>query len=151
MPCWQGCVNETISDVWCHVVDVTPKTRWTFIEIVDAAGNRGVGEATVAGRDTELSRTLEAHRHALVGRTAAVSELAPMRAAATALPDFAVVSALDQALCDLAGQRSQKSVADVLGGRRRERVDVYANVNRATALRTPDGFAAVAARAVAEG
>ena len=67
------------------------------------------------------------------------------RVAATAF------SAIEQALWDLAGKAVDAPVHDLSGGRLRRRLPVYANVNRATAERTPDGFAASARQAVDDG
>ena len=61
-----------------------------------------------------------------------------------------IVSALDQALWSLQAQRTGQSLAQMLGVRR-ERVPVYANINRRTRQRSPDDFAASAQAAVAAG
>jgi galactonate dehydratase len=60
-------------------------------------------------------------------------------------------SAIEQAMWDLAGKVVGLPVSELIGGSVRERLPVYANINRATRLRTPAGFAGSAAKAVAEG
>jgi galactonate dehydratase len=60
-------------------------------------------------------------------------------------------SAIEQALWDLAGKALEVPAFTLFGGAVRRRIPVYANVNRATSPRTPDGFAAAARRAVADG
>src|SRR5206468_4610605 len=64
---------------------------------------------------------------------------------------FSVVSALDQAVWDLAAQQRGVSVSNSLGELRREKIPVYANINRGIASRTEEGFAVQAGRAVADG
>jgi galactonate dehydratase len=60
-------------------------------------------------------------------------------------------SAIEQALWDLAGQALGVPTYALFGGKVRDAVPVYANVNRAATPRTPAGFAAAARRAVADG
>ena len=60
-------------------------------------------------------------------------------------------SAIEQALWDLAGKALDVPTYVLLGGKVRNGLPVYANINRATNPRTPDGFAAAAKRAVADG
>jgi galactonate dehydratase len=70
----------------------------------------------------------------------------PRRVAATA------ASAVEQALWDLRAQHEGVGLATLLGAAPEvESVPLYANVNRATVDRSPAGFAANTARAVAEG
>src|SRR5512138_955231 len=67
------------------------------------------------------------------------------------LAAHAVLSAFEQALWDLAGQEAGRPIHALLGGALRDRVPLYANINRGANPRTPEGFAAAARRAVAEG
>jgi galactonate dehydratase len=60
-------------------------------------------------------------------------------------------SALEQAMWDLTGKALGVPVHTLLGGALRTSLPVYANINRATTTRTPDGFAATARRAVGDG
>lgn len=63
-------------------------------------------------------------------------------------PVMYALSGLDIALWDLAGKAAGKSVADLLGGKRRDRLKAYASLLRYS---NPDLVARNAARAVAEG
>jgi galactonate dehydratase len=60
-------------------------------------------------------------------------------------------SAIEQALLDLTGKALGVPVSTLLGGRVRDELAMYANVNRATKPRTPAGFAAAAKAAVGDG
>jgi galactonate dehydratase len=64
-------------------------------------------------------------------------------------------SSVERALWDLAGKAldvpTYVPTYVLLGGKVRSRLPAYANINRATSPRTPDGFAAAARRAVADG
>ncbi|HEX8012737.1 MAG TPA: enolase C-terminal domain-like protein, partial [Casimicrobiaceae bacterium] len=134
-----------------HELRVSPKTVWSFVELVDAAGRVGVGEATLAGRERQMRLALQRCTPAVLKLAPAKVDLAPARAGARSLPEFAVVSALDQAVCDLLAQQQGISVSTLLGGARRKKVRAYANINRGIESRTPAGFAARARSAIADG
>jgi galactonate dehydratase len=72
-------------------------------------------------------------------------------AAAGGLLSATAYSAIEQALWDLAGQVLEVPTYSLFGGKVRDRLPVYANINRATTPRTPEGFASTAERAVAHG
>ena len=149
----QNPVEETkgarIAQVSLWVFDVTPRTRWSVLEMVLSDRTRGFGEATLGGREAELAAAL-----ARIAGGLAVSggpELDLQLSAASPLPDAAIVSALQQAHVDAQARRRNQSVADHLGIRKRDAAPVYANVNRRTENRTPKGFAASARKAVEAG
>ncbi len=135
----------------CHAAQVTAKTLWTFVELTDAHGNVGVGEATLPNPDPALDDHLVRYGERVVGQRVDDVDFDDARAAARTLPEFAAISALDQAIVDLLARSRGKSAADVLGGRRRDALVVYANVNRTTTVRTAAGFASAAGRAIADG
>ena len=54
-------------------------------------------------------------------------------------------------MCDLIGKGLEVPSYQLLGGKCREKIRLYANINRATLDRSPVGFATNAERAVAEG
>ena len=66
------------------------------------------------------------------------------------IEEASVVSALDQALWSLHAQLRERSLGQVLGIKRAA-VPVYANINRRTEQRTPEGFAASTEVAMAAG
>jgi galactonate dehydratase len=127
---------------------ISPKTVWTFLKVSDSDGRIGTGEATLGGREAEVAAA--ALRGSLVGTSAVPADLARPVVGGD-LPEAAVASALDQALWDLAGQRAGKPVWQLLGPTRRTRIPLYANINRRTIDRRPDGFAASTHHALAAG
>ncbi|MBL8690848.1 MAG: mandelate racemase/muconate lactonizing enzyme family protein [Rhodospirillaceae bacterium] len=129
---------------------ISPKTIWTFVQVTDADGRTGTGEATLNAREADLVAEVARLKPYLVNRPA---EPAPLD---VPVPDGGVVeasvsSALDQALWDLKGQREGKPVWQLLGPVQRRRVPLYANINRRTVDRRPEGFAASARHAAAVG
>ena len=128
-----------------HAVQVTPKTQWVFLEIQTKSGLSGIGEASLNNRETQVLARAEAMAGALIGQSE------PVLPAPNSLVDAAAVSALDQALWDIRGKRDGRRVADLLRGTRRTSIPVYANINRRTLDRSPEGFASSARDALAAG
>jgi galactonate dehydratase len=139
-------------------VHVNQRGDWLFVLVRTDAGLTGLGEASHGGAAPERDRLVAALVHELaaprlVGRDprqvrAAVAALAPL---ADGLPGWTALSGIEQALWDLAGQAANLPVWQMLGGAVRDRIELYANINRATVDRSPAGFAASARAAVAEG
>jgi galactonate dehydratase len=133
------------------VAEVTPKTRWIFLEATTASGLRGVGEATLGGADQAVIAAMAA----LAPLALALPDASPDHLPAThplpALPEAAAFSALDQALWDIAARRQGKTVHQALGEACRGRIPLYANINRRTLDRSPAGFAQSVRDAVAVG
>jgi galactonate dehydratase len=131
------------------IVDVTPKTRWSFVEAVDNEGRIGTGEASLLGHEAHLVEAFRRNAGGFLGRVLGADGL-PVASIPAALPAAAIHSAIDQALWDLAAQRRGIGLADLLG-RKRQTVNVYANINRRTTARSPDAFAESARLAHAAG
>lgn len=130
-------------------VHVNHRGDWVFVHVNTDEGLRGLGELR-AGRDGRLAALRELEK-SLVGRD-------PRRISAIfhehARPDhdhLCALSAVEQALWDLLGKSLNAPVHALLGGACRPDVRLYANINRATTDRTPDGFARNAAAAIAGG
>jgi galactonate dehydratase len=141
-------------------VAVNHRGDWLCVRLLTDEGLSGLGEASHGGggahRDVIVAAILtEQCRPLLIGADprAPLAALAPLQAlqAGQGLAYATALSACEQALWDLAGQAAGVSVARLFGGPLRERIPLYANINRATTERTPEGFARNAAAAVAEG
>ncbi len=139
-------------------VRVNQRGDWLFVRLTTDAGLVGLGEASHGGagpnRDALVAAILTRQclpvlaghdpRAVLIARAA----LAPV---ADGIAGRTAVSACEQALWDLAGQAAGMPIHRLLGGPTRERIPLYANINRATVERTPRAFAHNAAAAAAEG
>lgn len=141
-------------------VAVNGRGDWLFVRLATDEGPIGLGEASHGGagarRDAIVAAILEEQCRPLLVNAdpraplAALARLRPL-VAGQGLAHATALSACEQALWDLAGQAAGVPVARLLGGPLRERIPLYANINRATEERTPEGFARVAAAAAAEG
>src|SRR5437764_10233544 len=143
--------GPVVEEARWYQLRVSPKTVWSFIELADADGRTGVGEATPGQREPEMRNAARRFQAVVIGRAPADTDLDSVRVVARSLPEFAVVSALDQAIWDLAAQQRGVSLSSALGEVRREKIRVYANINRGITSRTEEGFAVQARRAVADG
>lgn len=142
-----------IAQVTFHGCNITPKTNWCFLEVTTADGLTGLGECTLANHEALLAAEAARLAARVSGQDARdrnrLARLLPH--APGGLVAATILSAFEQALLDLAGQRAGEPLHRVLGGALRDAVPLYANINRGADPRTPEGFAAAAARAVAEG
>jgi galactonate dehydratase len=138
-----------VASVAAVSIRVTPRTTWTFARAAADDGAEGWGEGTLEGRAHEVESEIQAFDAPLRGR-----EIAPpidLGAIPEDIVQAAAQSAVDQALWDLAARAADRPLAALLGGARRSRIELYANINRGTVDRSPAGFAARAAEAAALG
>ena len=142
-----------IADIRARVFNVSEKTNWFFVSVHTEDGAVGWGEASLNGREPEIEAALKRRATECVGLQieAAASRLEVDPAAEGGLAANAAVSAIQQALIGLQAEREGKPVHALLGPLVRSEVPVYANINRATSVRTPAGFVATALRAQALG
>jgi galactonate dehydratase len=142
-----------IESVAFRGINVTPRTNWCFLEVRTADGRTGIGECTLANHEAVLAAEAERLAATATGADARhrnrLARLIPH--APGGLVATTILSAFEQALADLAAQRAGEPLHLFLGGALRDPVPLYANINRGATPRSPDGFAAAARRAVAEG
>jgi len=146
------------------VVRVNQRGDWVFVRLRTDKGVTGLGEASHGGGFTRASGERNAAmRQALADFFEMVRGESPFeieqyrkrgreKAKAGGRLTATAFSALEQAMWDLAGRALGAPVWALLGGRLHHDLDVYANINRATNIdRSPEAFAANAAKAVSEG
>jgi galactonate dehydratase len=133
-----------------HVTEVTPATKWVFVEVADGIGHVGFGEATLNGREASLVDAAQRLANAALGAIDEPPAAFAARERPRDLAEAAIVSGIDQALWDRHGRSTRRGVVDALGGSRRRSIPVYANINRRTRTRTPEAFAG-SARAALDG
>jgi galactonate dehydratase len=141
-------MNDRLERILMHDVRISSKTRWLFLEVHAGSGLSGLGEASLQGRETAVKQAGNRFAPSLLGMAARPARMAGR---CSTLAEAAFLSAVDQALHDISARREDKRLADHLGGARRERVPLYANINRRTVDRSPAGFAASARLALKSG
>ena len=153
LPIGQAELGVRITGMETTVVRATRRTAWIFVRLSTNDGMTGLGEASMGGRTEmpELAQFFDMVRH----RSPFEIERYRQNGRATAADGGRVVatafSAIEQAQWDLVGKALGAPVYDLTGGAVRHDLPVYANINRATSNRTPEGFAANARQAAADG
>lgn len=135
-------------------VKVNHRGNWVIARVKASNGLTGLGDAS-HGRDADVIRLMRSFFDRLRG--AGIFDVETHRR--SLWPEVSrhqrsgavAFSAIEQALHDLQGQTLGVPCWALFGGKIHPRIRHYANINRCTVDRTPEGFAASAARAVAEG
>ena len=144
-------------------VRATGRTVWLVVRLTTDRGLTGLGEASDAfGFQNTTKQDALRMESELRGMFALVQGRSPLDieayrqkaeplAIAGGLISATAYSAVEQALWDLAGQALEVPTYSLFGGKIRDSLPVYANINRATNPRTPQGFADAARKAVKDG
>ena len=144
-------------------VRATERTVWLIVRVRTDAGLTGLGEASDAFGFANTTKQDAARMESeLRGFFGLIDGKSPLEIGAYrqqgerivvkgGLVSATAFSAIEQALWDLAGKSLDVPTYTLFGGRVRDTLQVYANVNRATRPRTPAGFAAAAKAAVLDG
>lgn len=135
------------------VVHVNQRGDWVFVQVHTDEGIVGLGEASHSGNDALLLAVLGQYRERLVGRDPLrIEEIwHELNNKNAGRVEHTALSGLEQALWDVMGQSLGVPIRTLFGGPVRERIRLYANINRHVTDRTAEGFARAAAQAVKEG
>ncbi|WP_306258452.1 enolase C-terminal domain-like protein [Pararhizobium sp. IMCC21322] len=146
-------IKHRITKASVKNVIVSEKTVWRHVVLETDSGLAGFGEASLDRMTASFDAGLRAAAGAVEGRTLGTETLEPIAFLLEKdLSQRTIHAALDQAVHDLAAQAADVPLctylnAEVATGSGR----LYANINRATLDRSPEGFAAHAAQAISEG
>ncbi len=135
------------------VLQVNRRGDWLHVLVHTDAGITGIGEASHNMNDSLCVATLGVFAQRLVGKNPL--EIARIRQSLRQKEGGRVwntaLSGLEQALWDILGQHLGVPVHTLFGGAVRDRLRLYANINRHVNERTPEGFARAAAQAEDQG
>ena len=149
----------TVTGLEIFHIKVNRRGNWLIARLQTSAGVTGIGDASQSGNtpgnDAKMLGYLRQFSDALKGRS--IYEVEYLRsigmpeAERNKLPAAVAFSAIEQALWDIRGKVFGVPTYDLFGGRIQPRIRQYANINRSTDPRTPEGFAEMAGRAIAAG
>ncbi len=136
-------------------LSVNARGNWVIARVLTDAGLTGIGDASHSGAKDPAIGKLEEYGALMTGRS--IYDIEWLRQ--QTFPEYAAfgratscaVSAIDQALHDIQAQAAGVPMWALFGGKLRDEVRNYANINRSVEVRTPDGFAALAQSAVDAG
>ena len=146
-----------IRDIDTLMID-SPGRKWTIVRVfTDDPDIVGLGEATYSNKEPVVVAAVENMKQELIGEdpsrieylwhkiylNSSVSGIWRMAGPVW----MSALSGIDQALWDIKGKVANLSVADLLGGKFRDRIEVYTHFGGAT----PEDSAAMARRLVDEG
>lgn len=135
------------------VVHVNHRGDWVFVQVHTDTGLVGLGEGSHSGNDALLLTVLEQYGARLKGanplQIEAIWQQLVRRHGGRV--EHTALSALEQALWDIMGQHLGVPVHILFGGALRERLRLYANINRHVKDRSPEGFARAARQAADQG
>ena len=136
-------------------IEVNERGPWLIARVQTDAGVTGLGDASHSGRDEAASAKVQDYVGRMKDRS--VFDLEWLRGQAH--PEHAeggrsvscALSGVEQALYDIQGKLLGVPCWALFGGKLRDEVRNYANINRSTQVRTPEGFAELARSAVEHG
>ena len=136
-----------VTGIQVHVVKVNQRGNWYFVELGTNKGIKGLGEAShgfaVKDGDSQLLSEIKSLFELVKGESPFDIEQFRQRGLkkATERGKTAVTafSAIEQALWDLNGKVLGVPVYNLLGGKLRDKLKVYANINRAINERDANG------------
>ncbi len=147
--------ETTITDLDVFEIHVNRRGNWVLARLKTANGLTGIGDASHGGDDRLTVAYLKQLTDLLRGRQ--VFDVEWFRQAANQIvvrsagKARSAASALEQCMWDLIGKMTGQPVHQLFGGGLHDRIPLYANINRSADPRTPEGFAAMARRAVDAG
>jgi galactonate dehydratase len=153
--------NLKITELEFFPVKASNRTQWLFLRLKTNKGLTGLGETsdgwgTVrASQLPEIEKLIREYFEMVRDQSPfaieAYRQKGRPKAKASNVASHTVFSAIEQAHWDLVGKALGAPVYELFGGKTRDRLPVYANINRITTDRTPAAFAANAKAAISEG
>lgn len=135
-----------VTDVQVYILKVNQRGNWVFVELKTNKGITGLGEASHGITNAESEQNLRQEVSSFFGFVKGESPFAieqyrqrGWERARSGRSARTVFSAIEQALWDIHGKALGVPVHQLLGGKVRDRIRVYANINRATNERDANG------------
>jgi galactonate dehydratase len=148
--------RHVVGDLEVWRLPVNRRGDWLVLRLGATGGLTGIGDASHGGVDDATIAWLKRFAGLLRGQSIFEVErfrqtVAPILAREPGAAAIVAASALEHCLWDLMGKALGVPTHDLLGGALRDRVRLYANINRSTNPRTAPAFADMAKRAVDAG
>ncbi len=143
----------TIKEIRTEGIRVNRRGDWIFVILTTEEGLTGIGEASHSGNDYAVCGAVASLAEDLIGNDP--TNINRLRHERGRYRKDRIIntasSAIEQAAQDVRAQAAGMSLARLWGGKIRDRVLLYANINRHVEDRSPASFAKAAETAAAEG
>lgn len=147
--------NITVDRLEVFDIPVNKLGSWLLLRLHSSAGITGIGEASQSGNQGLTLILLQKLAKLINGRGIFDIEWLKQQAQSDiqqkGRPAAVAFSSLEQCLWDIRGKAFGVPVYQLLGGQLRQRIRNYANINRSTPIRDPQGFARMAEQAIRAG
>lgn len=143
----------SLSNFRTYECPISPKTSWLFLEVIAEDGSIGVGEISHFGVERGVLQMLPGMIKPLMGLSVsdAINAVSARQRRLVAEVPRILLSGIEQALIDLQAKSLGLSPMELIGGQKRTEIAIYANINRGTVDRSPEGWAARALEAKRDG
>jgi len=118
---------------------VTEKTKWIFVKLENDIGVAGWGEATLQGKEKEIFSNSQRIFELILNKNYLLPQDIKKQIPFNNIIESAISSAIMQCLWDIEGKLKKKSICSMFGNNH-EKISTYANFNRSTVDRTPNGI-----------
>ena len=132
-----------ITGIELDAVHVNHRGDWVFVHVLTDEGIQGIGEMRSGNNYAAQLAALRDLSESVKGCDPRKIEALVSRYTSTERTkvELFALSAFEQALWDILGKSLNAPVHALLGGACRDEIRLYANINRATTDRSPEGFA----------
>ncbi|MEV8468899.1 enolase C-terminal domain-like protein [Fluviibacterium sp. DFM31] len=143
-------MTDSIRTIKLHDIRVSENTLWRHLVVETADGVTGTGEYTLGNAGPNLQSDAARLLRPFLGKAPSPALARPPEGAG--LETCAILSALEQALCDVEAAQQGRPVWQSLAPETAPApLHIYANINRRTEDRSPAGFEASARLAMRQG
>lgn len=147
--------RSAIAQLETFTVKVNHRGNWILVRITTSDGVSGIGDASHGQNDAvvlqQITRLFERLKGMSVWDLEGFRQQSFPELSSGGRNSVVAYSALEQCCWDIRGKMLGRPVYDLLGGRIRDSIRNYANINRATVSREPETFGDLAAKAVEAG
>lgn len=145
--------TATIVEYSIFDAQLSPKTNWRFLRLRCSDGTVGIGEVTCFGREREVAAALGVFGVRVLSAvpSSAIAKVRRAMRSAASLAQRVACAGLEMALIDILARTVGLGGTACLSPAPQRQLASYANINRGTADRSPDGHATRARKAVRAG
>lgn len=147
----------TITGAEVIALQLSERVQWNIMRLHTNTGIIGIGEGSSMGTVPDIQEWMKRLLPIIINQNPSAVEQLREQFQALYTPEprtfVRTYCSIEQAMWDICGKALNKPVMELMGGKRQDKLRLYANINRITrdSMRTPAGFAQNAGTAVQQG